>query len=372
MKKLSRRTIITIAIAAALVAVIVIAAVWSSVRSYDNYDIEDSFSIDGAQTLSFLPFAGGLLSYSRDGAQYYDSSGLTIWNESYNMQSPVVKTCDKRLIVYDRQGSSVVVMSETKELSVISTNHTIVMASVASDGTVAVLTQEGDTGYINLYSDDGKSVAGGQVHLSQTGYPMSLALSDDGQRLIVSFEYAASTRLSTRINIYDFSSAGDRKKDNIIASFEYEDTVCPQVEFFSDGRAYAFTDSGARIYSSGNTVKESTAVKVKYDISAVVSGDDGFGLIHRDADNRRILAVYSEDGKRIFSKKLRSSYESSSLIGNGQVMIKSGKCIEIFGKNGQERFSYRFPDEVEAFVPAEDPREFFLVQRDSTEIIRVS
>lgn len=372
MKNFSRRTIITIAVAIALVVVIIIAAVWNSTRSYDTYDIDKKFSIDGTKTLNFLPFAGGLLSYSRDGAQYYDSSGLTVWNESYNMQSPVVKTDGKRLIVYDRDGSSVVVMSETKELSVISTNHTIVMASVASDGTVAVLTQEGDTGYINLFSDDGTSLAGGQVHLSQTGYPMSLALSDDGSRLIVSFAYTDSTKLATRINIYDFTSAGDRKKDNIIADFEYRDTICPQVEFFSDGRAYAYTDSGVRIFSSGNSAKEDAKVSVKYDIDSVISGDSGFALIHRDSSNRKILTVYSEDGKKNFSMKLHKSYEKCSILENDQILVKSGRLIEIFGKNGHKRFSYRFPDDVVAFVPAEEQREFFLVQRDSTGIIRIS
>lgn len=372
MRPLSRRTIVTIIIAVCIVALIILGALYQGRRVYESYDVKDSFETDGAQKQNFVPFAGGLLAYSRDGAQYYDSNGLTIWNESYNMPTPVVMQCKERLLIYDRQGSTVVVMSPEKELSVISTNHTIVRADIASDGTVAVLTQENDTGYINLYSDDGKSIAGGQVHLSQTGYPMSIALSDDGRRLIASFEYASGGSLAARINIYDFSSAGEKHKNNIIATFEYENTICPQTGFFSDGSAIAFTDGGVRIFSSGTDVKETGKIDVKTETESVLTGDKYFGLIHRNADNRQILTVYSEDGKKAYTRKLRSSYSGGSFIGSDMIMEQSGKRIEIYDVSGRKRFDYSFPDEVIAFVPTDDEREFFLVQKNTSQIIRLS
>lgn len=372
MKIFSRRTIFIIIVATCLAVAVIVAAVWQGRRVYDTYDIDVSFSIDGAETQNFLPFDGGLVGYSRDGAQYYDSQGLTIWNESYNMQSPVVRTDDERLIVYDRQGSTIVVMSPEKELTIISTNHPIVTASVASNGNVAVLTQDSDTGYINLYGDDGSSLAGGQVHLEQTGYPMAIGLSHDGQRLVASFQYTSDSSLGARLNIYDFSSAGDRHKDNITATYTYDDTICPQVGFFSDGSAYAFTDSGVRLYSSASTPKELTEVKADYDIDSVVAGDSHFGLIHRDSDNRSILTVYSSNGKESYTKKLRKSYDSCVFTGTDLLIVKSGRMIEILDTTGRKRFGYRFPDEVIAFTEAGDSREYFLVQRDTSAIIRVS
>lgn len=371
MKQMSRRTVVTIVIAVCIIAVVILAAIWQNRRTYDSYDIEKSFDIDGASKQRFMAFAGGLIAYTRDGAQYYDSDGLTVWNESYNMPDPVVEVCGKRLLVYDRQGSTVVVMSPEKELSVISTSHTIVRASIASDGTVAVLTQENDTGYINLYSEDGKSIAGGQVHLSQTGYPLSIALSQDGSRLIVSYAVAASDSLTTRINIYDFTSTGDRHKDNILASTEYTKTISPQTMFFADGRSAAFCDNGVRIFSSGNSIKEAAHISVNYEIESVMTGDGYFGLIHRNRKNARILTVYSEDGRKAYTVKLRSTYSDAQFVSDDHLMVQSGKRIEIYDTSGRKRFAYRFPDEVIAFLPAADNGEYFLVQADTSQVIRL-
>ncbi len=367
-----KNTILIGVVSASLIALVIILAGVSRFRAYDSYEIEDSFRIEGTSGLNFLPFADGILAYSRDGAVHYEKTGATVWNEAYNMLSPVAVTNGSRLIVYDRQGSTLVAMSEEKELWNVSTNHTIVDAAVSADGTVAVLSQDGETGYISLYNDQGKQAGSGQVHLDQTGYPMSLAISDDGKRLIVSFEYPADGRLATRVNIYDFSEDGDRQKDNIMASFRYKDTVCPEVAYFSDGRACAFTGSGVRIYSAGRQIKEAAYVKAGYNIAAVAAGKTGFALIRRDKSDKGVITVYSDNGKEKFRRNLLSSYERVFFLDDGRVMIKSGRQVDIFTRTGRKWFTYRFPDQVEAFIPGETLREFFLVQRDSTQIIKLS
>lgn len=367
----NKRSIITIIVAAVLVAAVIILALWQRGRGYDTYDIEKSFPIDGASAQSFVSFAGGLVGYSRDGAQFYDGEGSTVWNESYNMQSPEVRVSGQRLLIYDRQGSTFVVMSDKKELSVISTTHEIVRADIASNGTAAVLTQEEDTGYISLYRENGTSLAGGQVHLSQTGYPMSIDLSDDGGRLIMSLAAIKSDSIATRINIYDFTDLGDQKKDNIIATFDYDDTVCPQTVFFSDGKAAAFTDKGAVIYSSGRNVRELTQVKAKEQTESVIMSGEYFGLIHRSG-GRAVVMVYDENGRCTAERKLMKSYNGCEFIRDDLLIEKSEEKIRLFDIKGKMRFSYDFPDEVIAMAAASDTREYYLIQAQTSRVIRLS
>ena len=52
----SRRNVITIIIAVAIAAAVIVIAVWQEGRSFDNYDVEKSFSIDGASSQKFVSF----------------------------------------------------------------------------------------------------------------------------------------------------------------------------------------------------------------------------------------------------------------------------------------------------------------------------
>lgn len=368
----NRRSTAVIVTAAVLAAVVVILAVWQRGRAYDTYDVERSFSISGASSQRFISFSGGLMSYSRDGAQYYDADGNTVWNDSFNMRSPVVQTSGKRVLIYDRQGNTIVVLSDKKELAVISTTHPIVMAAVASDGVSAVLTQEGDTGYISLYREDSTTLANGQVHLSQTGYPMSMALSEDGSRLIMSFSMVKQNALAARINVYDFTDQGNQKKDNVIATFDYDDTVIPETHFFSDGTAVAVTDSGARIYSSGTEVKETKAVKAGFQIEKVILSGDHFGLIHGTKDSGHAVSVYDERGEQSCTKKLPGTYDRCDFIRDDLLIEKAGNKVSFFDTDGKTRFSYSFPDEIIALEAAGEDREYFLIQQDTSQVIRIS
>ena len=367
----NRHSIIAVIIAAAVIAAVILAAVWQNDRAFNNYDVEKSFSIDGASSQNFVSFAGGLLAYSRDGAQYYDSEGNTVWNESYNMQSPEVRISGKRLLIYDRGGSSLVVMSEKKEITLVSTTHPIVRADVASNGVSAVLTEEEDTGYISIYGEDGTATANGQVHLSQTGYPMSIAISDDGTRLIMSLSVIGSESLGTRINVYDFSDTGDQKKDNIIATFDYDNTVCPQTAFFSDGEAVAVTDGGAVIYTSGTTIKEKKKIKADYETENVIISGKYFGLIHKSNSKNQVLDVYDENGKQTCERKLASDYDSCLFLRDDLLIEKTNNRIRLIDVTGKTRFSYDFPDEVIAFEAAGNTREYFLIQQESSQVIKI-
>ncbi|MQN02096.1 MAG: hypothetical protein DUD27_02900 [Lachnospiraceae bacterium] len=368
----NKRRVITLITAAVLVVAVIVIALWQNDRSYDSYDVEQSFSTNGASAQNFVSFADGLMAYSRDGAQLYDSDGRTLWNESYNMQNPEVRISGDRLLIYDRGGSTFVIMSPQKEISVISTTHPIVQADIASNGISAVLTEEEDTGYINIYKADGTSLADGQVHLSQTGYPMSIAMSDDGTRLIMSLSVIKTDSLATQINIYDFTDAGDQKKDNIIASFKYDDTVCPQTAFFSDGSAAALTDSGAVLYTSGNDVKEKKKIKTDFETESVIMSGGYFGLIHRTVKNDKVLEVYDDNGRKTCTEKLDASYKRCSFLRDDLLIEQTGEKIRLFDVRGKTKFSYTFPDEVIAFEAAGNERDYFLIQPENSQIIKLN
>ncbi len=57
---------------------------------------------------------------------------------------------------------------------------------IAEQGTVALLLEENGVSYLKLCDKTGKTLAEGELHVENSGYPMDIALSKDGKQFAVS------------------------------------------------------------------------------------------------------------------------------------------------------------------------------------------
>lgn len=70
----------------------------------------------------------------------------------------------------------------------------------------------GDKGnYIELYDAAQKKLVSIKVTASQNGYPMDIALSSDGQNLVVSYLVVDGINVKSRIAFYNFGMTGEEK-----------------------------------------------------------------------------------------------------------------------------------------------------------------
>ncbi|MCR4868990.1 MAG: DUF5711 family protein [Lachnospiraceae bacterium] len=339
---------------------------------FDSYEVVSHFDISKSSTLNYTEFNGGLVSYSQDGASYLDAEGVAVWNEAYDMQSPKVRMAGQRLLIYDTKGTTMKVLSPEKEEGEIQTNLPIVRADVAADGTVAAMMQEADTGYLNVYKANGTQIAQGQVHLSKSGYPMDLAISEDGKRLAVSMASVKKGVLSATINIYDFSEAGEGKRDNLLATFHYGDSLCPEIEFFADGSLVAYSNHKIHLIDASSEPKEEETIRVKQEIKSVMTGEQTLGFITDNEDSTaRYLHVYSQSGKEKYKKKLDVGYTQCRFLTDEEILITNKENLRVYNKLGGVRFSYDFTDGITAFLPTEGRQEYLLIYEDQCERIKI-
>ena len=54
-----------------------------------------------------MPFAGHLLTYSKDGAGCMDIKGNAVWNQTFEMQNPIVDVCNDVVAIGDNKGSTI-------------------------------------------------------------------------------------------------------------------------------------------------------------------------------------------------------------------------------------------------------------------------
>ncbi|MCR5452346.1 MAG: DUF5711 family protein [Lachnospiraceae bacterium] len=330
---------------------------------FSDFSVRSTIDLDGSAQSKYKEFSNGLLSYSRDGATYSDFNGEVIWSETYDMQSPCAVVNGEELLIYDKSGTRLTVMTNKGSQGEISTTLPIVRADIAKNGIVAVLMQDNNTGYLNVYEADGGLVASGQVHLEKTGYPIAIAISPDGKRLAVSLIGLNNGNNSAQIIFYDFGKTGSTAKDNVIASFNYIGTVFPEIRFFDDGRAVAYGESEIVIYSAAEKPDASNRIKVKSDIRSVMTGSETFGVITKGSDGHNDLTVYDSHGKRQFEKSISIPYNTCYIASNGDTMISNGEELVVFNTFGTRRFHYIFSDGYLAFFPEEGMRNYFLVEK---------
>ena len=70
-----------------------------------------------------MPFASNLLTYSKDGISCMDTKGNAVWNQTFEMQNPMVDINQNVVAVGDYNGREIYVMNTESVLGNITTNR---------------------------------------------------------------------------------------------------------------------------------------------------------------------------------------------------------------------------------------------------------
>ena len=107
-----RRKILSWAAFAAIASLLTIAGIYIylQTRTYSDYDIIKSVKREDSPGTQFDVFHGNILKYSSDGASLVDADNKTIWNQTYEMQSPMTDSCENYVVIADRKGDTIYIM----------------------------------------------------------------------------------------------------------------------------------------------------------------------------------------------------------------------------------------------------------------------
>ena len=156
-------------------------------KIYTGYEILGKSLRSDSDTAKYMTYNGHILKYSRDDAESYDGLKEARWNITYEMQDPQVATCNDYVAMADEGSTEIRVMSGTGNETHINTKLPIVNFSVAGQGVVAAVLEDGEAARINLYDAEGTELAGIKCSMIKSGYPIDVALSPDGTLLGVSY-----------------------------------------------------------------------------------------------------------------------------------------------------------------------------------------
>ena len=190
-----KKTVITVvAIAAAVTAV----GFYIEKRSYHTYKVVQTSEQEDIVSTNYVEMDGNILRYSPDGVSLVSDKMSTLWSETYQMQNPVADVNGTRAVIADKDGTTLEIYDKSGKTGSVTTSYSIVKAKVSKSGLVAAILDGGDDTWIDFYGTDGSLIAENQTKIDDPGYPLDIAVSEDGVIMMVTYQFV--DRKSTRLN----------------------------------------------------------------------------------------------------------------------------------------------------------------------------
>ncbi len=345
-----------------------------TLTTYTGYTVTEESERSDTSATHYLAFGSGYVKYSNDGASYVTVRDNTVWNQSYEMENPMIAVCDSYVALADRQGETVYVMDETGLQGEIAVTMPITRIDVAEQGTTAVLMTDGGTAYLSLFDKTGGQIAEGAIHVENTGTPMDIALSPDGKNLAVAIVDVSTGTARTTFQFYNFSAAGQNQIDNLVAALPYADTIAPEIAYVENGTMLAFADTGVYVFSGTTEPAESAWVEAADEIQSVFYDDHYFGIVYNDTSQEvgRRIEVYDTSGRQRTVIQTEFSFDTIGFLDNHEICMISASQCHIYKLSGAEKFRYEFDDAVEAIFHGTGYRGYVILQQDVTRQIRLT
>ena len=325
-------------------------------RTYGSVTVLLSDETENTASFTYYNFNGEILKCGIDSAILVDTDNHQKWNVSYSMQDPRVITNGAVAAIYDRHGTSVCVCNEDGQMGTITANMPITKAAVSENGNVAVILEESNDVWIQYYAVDGSLISTIKTVADNPGYPMSIALSDDGLLLEVSYLYMDGVTPCTRIYDYNFGSVGQNQMDNLVSSFEYRDTIVPECAELGGAAFLAMRDDGFSLYGESQIPDETVNVTIEETILSAFHNDDYIGMVVENdpdvvsSESSKSILLYNRNGHRVAEIETDYDYEDIVMYDDFVVMTSRMGCC-IYSAAGVKKYEAQYDAAAQQIFP---------------------
>ena len=368
--KILKRILVT-----ALIVFVIIAGLFLflALRHYEDFDVNSTVERSDTAATIFEEFQGNILKYSNDGALYTDTYNERIWNQTYEMAKPTIDMCEDYLVIYDKKGTQIYIMTSQGLVSNIETTMTIEQVSIAAQGTVAVLMGDQSNSYLVVYDKNGKELVNGAIYGEDGGYPIAIALSNDAIKLAVSILDINDVNVKTTIAFYNFGSVGENEIDRIVSANSFSDMVIPQLDFVSDDRMVAYGDSEIAIFEGTQKPKLTQEIPLTGEAKSIFNNNKYVGVVYSNNDEKLThhVAVYDMHGFTVMEKDFSQEYTEIGFLSNNEVCILNNHSCDIYTVRGIYKFHYDFDEELYKVISGGTGLNYTIILENSTEKVRL-
>ena len=352
-------------IVAAVAAVAVIFWISQRNRVYTEFTVAESYGRNVSANARTIALGDCIVTYSNDGAGCFDKKGKAIWNETFEMQDPIVAVCNTAIAFGDYNGRKIYVMDTQNILGEISTNMPIRALSVAENGVVAAVLDDSDITWIYLYNSKGEAAVRFRTTMSQFGYPIDVSLSRDSNLAMVSFLAEDEGGVKSSVAFYNFGEVGQNEVDNYMSGYDYQ-AVVPYVKFMTSELAFAVADDRLMFYEGGQKPVSKTEVLLEDEVRSVYNNETYVALVSYDTTgkNKYVIHMYDSTGKVCLSQGFDLEYRNVVLKDENVYIYGETEC-SIYNLSGVEKFNGAMSENISLLIPGDTISKFTLVGQDS-------
>ncbi len=363
------RTMLVILLVAAAGAAFYIQ--WQN-KIYTQSTVLSSVEISIPQDTKLIPFSGYLLTYSKDGASCLDGKGNTVWNETFEMQNPMIDTCKSVAAIGDYNGRTIYVVNTSQLLGSITTSKPIRSLCVASNGVVAAVLDDTDVTWIYLFDAQGNELVHFRTTMKESGYPVSVSISPSGELVCVSYLFVDGGQMKSSVAFYNFGAVGQNSTDNYVSGYDYLDTVVPVTRFLDNKSVFAVSDDRIMFFSGAQKPVSTAECLLSDDVQGVYYGDEYIGLVFNstESDKRYRMEVYHKSGS--LSQVLEFDIDYTDIVFfEDQVIIYNETECRIYSSNGVEKYAGNFEKSALMLIPAGAKYRYIVVTPDSIDTVEL-
>ncbi len=363
------RTIGIIVLAVFFVAAIYIG--WRD-KEYTEAVLTEGPEITNGIDSNVISLGSSIIQYSKDGVSCLDSNGKVVWNQTYEMQNPTAQTCGNVVAIGDYNGHNIYVNNTSGALGQIDTNLPLRDFCVSAQGVVAAVLDGTNVTWIYLYDSQGNTLANFKTTMKDSGYPLAIGISPNGELVSVSYLYPEEGSLKSSIAFFNFGSVGQNSVDNYVSGYDYPGVVVPYVQFMNSSASFAVSDDRVMFYyGDQKPVSQAEILTGDEEIESVYFNDTYVGLVFPNSTSEGAyrLQVYNDHGDSVLTTYFDMEYSDIIFYDKQIIIYNSDSCL-IKDMNGRVKYEGTFTSPVRTMVPTNLRSRFTLVT--STNVVTMN
>ncbi len=363
------RTVLVLILIAAIIAALFVQ--WQN-KVYTGNVVVSSIETRIIQDAKLMPFADCLLTYSKDGASCMDAKGNAVWNETFEMQNPMVDVCQNVAAIGDYNGRTIYIMDTAGSLGSITTNKPVRDFCVAANGVVAVVLDDVNVTLICLYDSDGEELVRFRTTMKESGYPVSVSISPSGQLVCVSYLFVDSGQMKSSVAFYNFGAVGQNSTDNYASGWDYQDAIVPFTRFLDNRSIFAAADNRIMFYSGAQKPVSVAEHLLSDNIQGIYYGDEYIGLVFNSTEgsSRYQLDVYNKSGQHVQTLGFDIDYQDIVFHEEEIIIYNESDCL-IYNTGGVQKYEGSFSKTALLLIPLSSRYRYMVVTPDSIDTIEL-
>lgn len=343
-------------------------------RTYHNIKVVKTISKDLTESFQSFSYKKGTICYSENGIYFLDGKGNEKWNRTYSIKNPQASYCGNYIVIASKNGNEIALLDNDGQMKKFSVSYPIVDVEIAKQGVIALMLHGDKGNYIELYDAAQKKLVSIKVTASQNGYPMDIALSSDGQNLVVSYLVVDGINVKSRIAFYNFGMTGEEKGDQLIGGFDFKDCVISKVSYMSGSKVVAAADDKLIFFKTGKTISKNNTVEIRKTIKSIAVNDKYIAMVlendTKSAQEKYQAVVYNKNGRNVMEHEFSSEY-TKLLLGEKEIVLAGNYHFSVLNFAGHEMYQKDFKKRISNVSLTGKKRRYLITYEDNINLLEL-